>query len=206
MAKKLNLKKAKAAATSGQNSSIIIIMVLATLAVSFSVVFSRVWYKDISFTNKVIAKKSAVNAVLEQNVAVLDDLQTNFGFLEKDGPSPEDIFKALPLNPDYPGLSSQLETMAALAGARLEAVILALPAEGGVASANPVQFQATVVGGYQNLQNFLRNMETNKRPIRVDKANFNGSEPDLTLQINFTTYYQPVSALDNEKETLTDEN
>lgn len=205
--KKLTLNKAKSAATSGQNSSLIILMVAATLAVSLSVVFSRVWFKDIRFSNKVLAKKAVVVQTLEQNVAVLDSLKTNYGFLEKDGPKPADVLKALPVTPDYPALASQLETMAATEGAQVTSVIISPPPEGVLSSTyTPVSFNVNAGGSYQSLIKFIRNLEVSKRPTRLDKVAISGAADDLTLQLTFTTYYQPVTTVGNETEEFSDEN
>ncbi|MBI3983863.1 hypothetical protein HY346_01035 [Candidatus Microgenomates bacterium] len=193
------------------NRLIATLMVVVTLTVSISIVLCRLWLKDISFTNQVIKKKNLANTTLEQNVAALPTLESGFKTLENEGPRASAVLKALPTTPDYAAFSSEVEAMAALAGARLAAVVLqadtvgtAAPTAGQVTAPVEVVYSLNVTGSYPNLQNFLRNLETAKRPIRINKLAISGSEGSVTLEANVTNYYQPLTVIGDEKEVVTE--
>ena len=193
----------------GDSSLIALLMVVATLLVSISVVVSRLFIGDVRFNNKVISRKNVVNATLEKNVQALPALQENFRFLEQNGPKPELVLRALPVRDEFSALGRELEAMASLSGAQLIAVTKSATdtetsSPAGAPSPIPVSFQVSIMGAYPNLQAFLARLEQSVRPTLINRATFNGADPTVTLSLELTAWWQPTTAVSGSTEEISE--
>ncbi|HLB41217.1 MAG TPA: hypothetical protein VJJ83_05480 [Candidatus Babeliales bacterium] len=192
------------------NALIAGIMVGVTIVLVISVLLSRQLWGDVSFNQKVTSRKSAVNKTLEQNASLLDTIKSNFEVLEKDGPQPNLVLDALPTDLAYDNIGSEFEQAAARSGARLVLIAPQLVTDpnataaetSSVAGVQEVQFRATATGSYQALQDFLKNLELNIRPLQVNGVTVSGEGSDLSLDVTFITYFRPVASVEPQVEVL----
>lgn len=186
------------------------VMVVVTIVLVISVLISKQLWGDVSFNQKVISRKSAVNKTLENNTELLDTIKSNFELLEKDGPAPSLVLDALPVDLAYDNIGSEVEQAASRAGARLVLIAPQLAADPNVAPASTptatgvqeVPFRATASGNYQALQSFLKNLELNIRPIQVSVITLSGENDALSIDISFTTYYRPAVSVEPQVEVI----
>lgn len=58
-------------------------------------------------------------------------------------------------------------------------------------TAQPISFNISVVGSYDNIQETLENIQRTIRPITIDSIRLEGTDDSLTADVRATTYYSP---------------
>lgn len=58
-------------------------------------------------------------------------------------------------------------------------------------TAQPISFNISVVGSYDNIQETLENIQRTIRPIAIDSIRLEGTDDSLTADVRATTYYSP---------------
>lgn len=192
---------------------IALLLVVATVGVVLSFVFSRQLVGDILFNNKVISAKNKVNTTLKQNLDALPQLKTNYERLQQDGPKTSEILEALPSTTDFAPFSATMEALSARAGVQLLGVTLegtTTVVEAGATEAaattltgpQPVNYRLSMTGSYDKLVSVVKNLQFNNRPIRIQTVSFSGEEPKILAEISITTYYQGLTEIGDVMETL----
>lgn len=189
---------------------IALLLVVATVGVVLSFVFSRQLVGDILFNNKVISAKNEVNTTLKQNLDAVPELKTNYQRLQQDGPSTSEILEALPITEDFGQFSATMEALSARAGVQLLGITLEgtnIAAEGveplvAVSGPQPVNYRLSMTGSYDKLVTVVKNLQLNNRPIRIQGISFSGEEPKILAEISITTYYQGLTEIGDVTETL----
>ncbi len=189
---------------------IALLLVVATVGVVLSFVFSRQLVGDILFNNKVISAKNEVNTTLKQNLDAVPELKTNYQRLQQDGPKTSEILEALPTTEDFGPFSATMEALSARAGVQLLGITLEgtnLVVEGAepvtsVSGPQPVNYRLSMTGSYDKLVTVIKNLQLNNRPIRIQSISFSGEEPKILAEISITTYYQGLTEVGDVTETL----
>lgn len=188
------------------------LMMLCVLVVVISFVASKQLVGDVGFNNKVISAKNRVNATLQSNIDAIEPLKSNFNLLDQDGPAPKTILEALPVEQSFPELSANLETISASAGAVLSSVVLeadplaaeaaATTATSPVALPQALSVRINVAGSYTQLQRVLAFLQVAARPVVIKTVTFSGTEPNVVMDLSFTTFYQAPTVISDATETL----
>ncbi|MDQ3093598.1 MAG: hypothetical protein M3Q70_00265 [bacterium] len=185
----------------------------------FSIFASWALIKQNSYNQRVISQKKKALSQIKTNKANIDQLIKSYesfatepvnviggnptGSGPKDGDNPRIILDALPSQNDFPGLASSLEKLIQTQGGLsisnlggsdtgtavtpgIDAVALA-PASGPQTVIIPLGINST----YAQLQTFVRSLEASIRPIYVDRLSIGGSDANMSLNLDLTTYYQP---------------
>lgn len=189
---------------------IALLLVVATVGVVLSFVFSRQLVGDILFNNKVISAKNKVNTTLKQNLDAVPELKTNYERLQQDGPKTSEILESLPTSADFAPFSATMEALSARAGVQLLGITLEgtnISADGSepittASGPQPVNYRLSMTGSYDKLVTVVKNLQLNNRPIRIQTISFSGEEPKILAEISITTYYQGLTEIGDVTETI----
>lgn len=144
---------------------------------------------------------------LESQQKVIQQVQGLISTYEGEGELQQTVSFALPLAPDVAGALAQLSGLLSVNGLSAQSFSISIPAvqvlssgperRPGAELARPVgtlTFQTRVVGAYENVKSFLRNLETNIRIFDVRNVAFQPaakSNQDLyAVDLSVVAYYQ----------------
>lgn len=201
------------------NARIVIIIALAAVVTTFSIVASRALLSQMSYQNRVATEKELAVAQLKENIAAVDKLKTSYtqfvenspniiggdpkGTGERDGDSAKIILDALPSKYDFPALTSSLEKLMIERNFKVESINgtddeLAQTAQTNSANPVPVEipFQLTVNSDYNSLLALIQVFEQSIRPLHITSLAFSGADNSTQLTIDALTYYQPAKSID----------
>jgi hypothetical protein len=130
------------------------------------------------------------------SISTADQSMTQFSYLVKN------LFVAIPENVDSPDLITEIETIANQNQVSLPSLtpptgIESTSSSTGSASSG-LSTNLTVVGSFQNINNFINSLETSIRYSKVNNITISSGDSDLTAAINFNVYSRPVSATSSE--------
>jgi Tfp pilus assembly protein PilO len=203
------------------NTSIIIIISVASALVSFSLVASKALISQQGYQSRVIKEKvkardqlkansdnvkklvSSYSDFVNQDINVISGVKSGSG--DRDGDNAKIILDALPSKYDFPALASSIEKIMNVPNVSLvsftgtdQELTLDLPtASTAPASSSAVEIPITLSlkGPYVDLQNALSVLQRSIRPIQVLSLDFSGSDSSMSLSISAKTYYQPSIGL-----------
>lgn len=184
------------------NTTILIIVVVASIIVSFALVFGNFLWKQKSYNDRVYKEKRLARDTLKQNVANAKVLQQKFEEIEdsKSLANSQTILDALPGNYNNPEVRSSIEALVRRNSISLESMNSA-DREGSVEeeSIDPkpleIPVTATVVGSYGNIRNFITDLERTIRPMKVQSMTITGSDNDMKVDMTIVTYFQPTQEI-----------
>lgn len=188
-------------------STVFATIVIASVIVSVCIVLLNFFIKEINFNNKLLGEKRKANQTLENNLEASDTLAKEFLVLETGEVGARTILDALPSKYDFPALVSSAEFLVERSG-------LVMTAFNGIDEEDSAEqesystipkemlFAVEVRGGYSDIKEFVRNLEKTIRPMKITNMEMSGSDTNITLKIDVTTYYQPASNLNYPKEVL----
>lgn len=210
------LRKRQAIDKAGK--SMLLWVTIASIAVSFLLVASQFLYQEFAYKKQILDAKNKADTTLTQNLENIEELKAAFGPLDA-GTNPnvnsKTVLDALPRELDTSAFGTSLQNVIApRSGVSLDSVEIEDIAiddeseEGGeVAGADPtpqeIKVSMTVAGNYEQLSNFVRDLELTIRPIKIDIMSITGSDADTRANIEMTTYYQPTKKVQITKEELT---
>lgn len=208
-AKHIQIKKA--------SSTVFTAVVIASVIVSFSLVFLNILWGNAKYNTKVQEKLTTARDTLSDNLDKVNDLNTGFRTFEGSAkliPDQEDnksnaalVLDALPSRYDFPAVASSMSNLAARTNVTLRAFDGAdLNAESPRSSMTPapteIPFSVTVEGTYVAVRDFLNGLQNSIRPMNVKTVNYVGSDGALVATFEVVTYYQPAFDTTISKEVI----
>lgn len=209
-------------------STMMAVAAIATAVSVFCLVSSKALFAQAKFQSHVISARNEAAEQLEANVETAKNLASQYnnvfensgptnvlggkndqdpGAVPPDGDNARLVLDALPTTYDYPALLTSLSKLMAQDG-------IGTPAIGGTdqsttvdstPSSNPqsanIDFSLSGTASYKSAQVLLQDLERSIRPFDITRLTLNGSENNMALSLNVTTYYQPAKTLNlNSKE------
>ncbi len=211
-----------------EQSKMMAIIAIATVVTIFSLVSTRALLSQAAYQRRVINARHDTIKQIQTNTKSADTLISQFNnVFEGTGPTnviggkntsdpnsrPPDgdnariVFDALPTTYDFPALLTSVSNI-------LTNNSIGAPSIGGTdqsstfnstPSSNPqpvaVNLSITGSGGYANIQSLIKDLERSIRPFNVTRLTISGSESNMVISANMTTYYQAAKTLNtNSKE------
>ena len=199
-------------------SSILIVIALATLITVFSLVASK------AIVTKGLYQRRALHARRE----VVDQLKKNYDSAQKlftqykvfadaepnvlggsktgtgntDGDNPRIVLDALPSKYDAPALASSLEKILTMQNISIASLSVTddptgnsdKPQQSPEAKTIPFSFSATT--NYDGALKLMQKFEQSIRPFDVSTLDISGSDNSMHLTLQMNTYFQPAKSLD----------
>jgi hypothetical protein len=164
--------------------------------------------------------QSTYNAFVAQPQNIIGGNSNAAG--ERDGDNGRIVLDALPSSYDFPALITSLEkimstqnvTIGSITGNDEELMQSGVgepgvtgevgATEGAVVADAPVvmPFSVTVSGNYQAIQDLVSVFERSIRPFHPLSLTLGGSEDNMTLSVEYKTYYQPETLFQVRKEVV----
>ncbi|HSX28527.1 MAG TPA: type 4a pilus biogenesis protein PilO [Candidatus Saccharimonadales bacterium] len=199
VAKVLNLNLGKREKIQQANSTILVVVVIASIVMSFALVMGNFLLKQKSYNDHVYKEKKIARDTLKQNVINAKGLEDKFKDIEdpKSLANSQTILDALPGDYDNPALRTSIESLVKRNSLSIES-LTSVDQEGQVAEKavdpKPVEmpFTVTVEGDYGKVRNFISDLEHTIRPMKVTALTLNGSDQDMKAEISVVTYFQPT--------------
>lgn len=195
-------------------------VIVASIAISFFLVAAQFLYSQFAYNSRVYSAKSDASATLADNLENIKELKEAFGPLDAGTNryvNSTKVLNALPRELDTSAFGTSLQqVIAPKSGVTLDSVEITEGAtqSGGLESiesdssavADPtpeeIQVAVTVVGNYDQIAAFIRDMELTIRPIKIRTMNVTGSDANTRASIEMTTYYQQSKGVVIETEKL----
>lgn len=201
------------------NTRIVVIIALAAMLTTFSLVASNALLSQSSYQARVIAEKENAAAQLVTNRQNVDSLKSAYlAFVgtqeniiggdsqavgDKHGDNAKIILDALPSRYDFPALTSSIEKLMDDHNFRVENITgtddeLLQTEQTSSPSPAPVEipFQLSVSSDYNSLKRLVEVFELSIRPMHITALTFSGNTEATQLVISAKTYYQPARSLD----------
>ncbi len=196
---------------SKNNTRMFVILVVAGVILSFSLVSSITLIKRMNYQAKVINERTKVQKQLKDNLSAVDSLLAaykNFDSAAESVIGTSDsnskiVLDALPSKYDFPALATSLENLLVnggfsdinITGSDNEAT-----AEQNSTTPKPIEIPFTISakGTYANLQTLIGNLQRSIRPFKILKLDITASAnaDSMNFTISAVTYYQPEKNLD----------
>ncbi len=207
----------KQLAINKDNTTILIVIGLASFLTVFSLVASKSLLSQSSYQAGVISKKKATLKQVKKNATEAEKLRNSYqAFAEQktnilggaadgtgdlDGENPRIVLDALPSKYDFPGLTTSLTKMfkdykvSGLTGSDDE-----LTQSAAEPSSSPtvveIPFSVTLDASAQSSKDALKLFERSIRPIQVNKLTLTSNAQGVKLNVNAKTYFQPPKKFD----------
>lgn len=222
MAKGLSTKRALLDKT---NSTVVVIVSVATFVTVFSLVAIKSLMSQASYQNRVITAKREARDQLNADIAAVKQLkpsyqafvgaQTNIiggnatGVGAQDGDNAKIVLDALPSKYDFPALTTNLDSLVTSQGAQLtsingtdDEVAQSSNTQSTSPTPVPMPFELTVTSDYGKIQQTVGAFERSIRPIQIQSLTLTGSNGTITLNVTAQTYYQPAKSLNISKKVV----
>lgn len=198
------------------NSTLFITVIVASVIISFSLVFVQILWKQGRFNANVISAQEVARDDLESNLEAIPKLEAELVVLENaddilagqgNKQNSAVILDALPSKYDFPAIATSFDALAKRTGVRLASFSgddLGDLAEQSSPEPTPVEIPVTlsIEGDYDNIIRFLSTLEASIRPLVVSSLEITGNATGLTADVGLSTYYQPAVDLNVKKRTI----
>lgn len=211
------------------NKTMFIWVACAAVVVSFCLVIGQFLFRQAAFNIKIIDAKDKANSTLGQNIDNAKKLQDQMNSLlvnvdlssvkaNESDTNFKVILDALPSNDDpitfatslqraiIPRSGALLETLEPpkTAGEEGEEGSGEAPEHAEADSKAPIEqrYSFTVLGNYEQIQNLLKDFERTIRPINVNTMSIEGSDANLRVEFDASTYYSNAKTLNIQKKTI----
>lgn len=193
--KRLAITKAK--------STVILVMVLAAIVVSFCAVSINFLWDLRGYNARVSTEKNKAKDTLRANVEAVSKIRQSYSLFEQGNIKSEKVLNALPSVYDYAALMTSIDSLVKRSGMLLDTISSDDESEKAIESQiepTPVEipFNISVVGSYTGLQNLISNFNRSIRPMQIKQMKISGSDKNIKADITFVTYYQPKINIDIE--------
>lgn len=207
------------------------VFVMVAAAAAAVVVCAMVGYnlfQRIQYQNKVNSELEKTAKTMDSNVKNVDTLISNINALKTDtnltlsNLKSDDrsvfnvIIDALPTEDDSVALSSSLQhKILSRSGASIEQISVDSTSSSSTATtttttsgsssfptAQAISFRVSFSGSYATVVSTLEDIEKTIRPISINSMTIEGSDDDLTVSINATTYYSSSVSFSLGEETI----
>lgn len=184
-------------------STVLTTVVIASIVISFSLVTLNFLWDLRGYNTRVLGQKQEARKTLEANVESAEQLKTRFEMFESGDIKSKDILDALPSKYDFAALITSIDVLARRSGMALDGFIGVDDSDNAADSMvepQPVEipFSVVVIGRYDDLEKFVRNLQRSIRPMRVDSIAISGNDKNIKAEISLTTYYQPAAVINVE--------
>lgn len=183
-----------------KNREVVIIIVSAVLILLLIYLFINPTIQNLKNYNYAIKTKGDDLKKAQENLDNLKSLESSFRSKSEEVKA---VISALPNFNDSEDLIVTLENVSNKNGMRLVSVTPELVDETGEEASNAVEseayavqessYEVTIKGSYPNLQTFMADLESNRRPLNVKRVTISreGGESSSSLNINLTllAYY-----------------
>lgn len=198
------------------NKKVLIAISLAVVALVFSLVACQSLWKQMTYQNLVLGKRTTAVKQLEKNLTATKQLEAQYivfdtapeSIIKTSDPNSKVVLNALPSKYDFPALATSLEALLNTSGVSIDSITGTddqLNAE--ISSINPkpleIPISISAKGSYESIQTLVKNIERSTRPIKINTISLKGSDSNIQATITATTYYQPLKKLDLEKKVIT---
>lgn len=189
------------------SSTIVVAVVIAAIAVSFSVVTLNFLWDLSAHYNRVIAEKNKASSILDDNVGNIDNLVAGFNVFEAGNVKSTTVLDALPSKYDFPALATSMESLVSRSGLTMKSFSgkdQEVEATQESTSPQPVEieFSLAVEGDYRDIQKFIEDMDRTIRPMKITRIELKGSDSHMNANMTVITYYQPATSLEVETRTI----
>lgn len=214
VSKRLQISKA--------NVFIVTVVSAACFITVFSLVASRTLFSQQQYQAKVIEQKEVAQRTLAANIEARDSLMDSYeafalsgvnmigGYIsgtgDQDGDNPQLVLDSLPSKYDYPALVTSLEkVLGGIDGTSIKAIsgIDDSLAQNDAASTEPapveMPFTIDVETNLAGADRVLGVLERSIRPIKATSMTMSGTDGNLKITIEATSYYQPGKAFNVKK-------
>lgn len=188
-------------------STVLVTVVIASIVISFAVVALNFLWDLRGYNTRVLGEKQAAKNTLVQNVANAEQLKTKFESFEQGDIKSQEILDALPSKYDFAALITSIDVLAKRSGMLLDGFVGTDDSEQAPQSAvSPapleIPFNVTVVGRYDDLREFIQNLDRSIRPMSVNSISISGNDSNIKAEIAITTYYQPQADINVETKEI----
>lgn len=216
---KMQNKLPKKVQVSKNQTTIFVLLAVASFATVASIMVSRAMWTQASYTNKVIGKKEAAVDQLEANKAAVDQLTSSYKSFNEQSPNliggtpegtgPRDgsnstlILDSLPENYNFPALASSIEKL--LTGYNISSITGSddsVNQTSAAAASVEIPIGVSVSTSYDGMKNLIGVFDRSIRPFKITKLQASGSSSDLELTLDMVTYYQPATSVKITEESV----
>lgn len=192
-----------------------IVVAVAAVVVSMSLVLLNILWGNAKFNSKVHGRQEQARDQLIDNIAAVGPLQESFERLEigadliqgqpEDKKNSEVILDALPSRFDFPELAVSIDNLARQSSVTLTSFRGTDLGESALTSSpspfpEQIPFIMDIEGSYQDITVFLSNLENSIRPIKVQSIEMSGIDSKLSISVTAETSYQPAFDLTIQEE------
>lgn len=192
------------------NRKMFILVAIAAVTFSFSVVASLSLFNRLRYQDRVIEERKMAENDLQKNLDNLNKLTKSYN--DFDAPSvsviqtneknSKIVLDALPSKYDFPALAVSMEKL--MRDLNLRSIGFSGKDEEVAAvqsSADPkpieIPFSLTGSGNYDvNIQKLVTDIQRSIRPIVINRISISGNQADISYVIDAKTYYQPSKKLE----------
>lgn len=201
------------------NNRLAITVAGAVVISVFCLVSTKSLLGQSAYQRRVLGAKQAATNQLKANVASAQQLLVQYQAFENntpniiggqggrnpgDGPSDGDnariVLDALPSQYDFPALISSLEKILGSEGVSVQGISgtdAGPPATGasgppGNVQPVPITFSVDASTSYSNSKEMIQSFERSIRPVDITDLQLSGTQDNIRVTINATTYYQPA--------------
>lgn len=201
------------------NNRTVVIISLAAVLTTFSLVASNALLGQRSYQARVIAEKEKAAAQLVDNLTNVKNLRDSYlGFVstqqniiggdskassgDRNGDNAKIILDALPSKYDFPALTSSLEKLLDERAFKVESIsgtddeLLQSAQTSPTPVAVEIPFELNINSNYNSLKSLIEVFELSIRPMHITALTFSGNNEATRLTISAKTYYQPAKNLD----------
>ena len=200
------------------NNLIAVAALVSLLAVVALFLVGRTLVSKAILNGKVISAKLKAEHQLNDNLAALPQLASNYQGL---GNLQGVIETSMPTTADFPALAATLESIAGQSGVELDSVapgassataaaaapsatpsVSLTPTAGSTDSSQQYPISIAVKGTYQNVLKLLSNLQVSARPFNVTAVAATGTTAEVSANISATAYYYNPLVLQNKTEVI----
>lgn len=191
------------------NRNMFIVVAIAGVLLSFTIVASIAMSQRMSYQGKVISARDRADKQLQANLKAVTSLMSSYQSFDSAAesvigsidPNSKVVLDALPSKYDFPALANSLQAMmnnAGLSGITISGTDDEATAEQNSQDPKPVEIPISFSGrgSYDNVKKFVDTLQLSIRPFKVTKLNISGSQGAITVTVTAVTYYQPSRSLD----------
>lgn len=188
--------------------NVFVIVVIASIVLSASLVLGKFIYDWSRFNSRVWTAQSETINTLESNIDNAEQIINEYRAFEgTSSVDPEQILDALPSEYDLSAWNSSLQFIAGLNSLNLENISgsdLSLETEDKAVDPAPQEFNfgLDANGSYDNIVSFIADIHRSIRPIALDELTISGSPDNMNIDIDGRTYYQPAQSLEFSSEEI----
>lgn len=198
-------------------SAMLATVAIAVIVAIFSLFGIKAMISKGAYQRRVINEKHRIVSQLKSNYTAANALSAEFAIFDgqdpniiggstkgtgnQDGANSQIILDALPSTYDTPALASSIEKLLAGNSVNIRSIDVKddptsnPDAAQSLPISSPMAFSFEGSTTYKSGQQVLKDFERSIRPFDVTNLELNGSDANLVMLVNMTTYYQPAKSL-----------